>query len=276
MSTLPTTLETLKATPDALIELFILDATDIEGDIFHFYAGTDELNQPISFKGDSYLPLPIMAEGFVVTGKGELPRPRLKVANLNGGISALCIAYNDLLQAKVIRRRTYAKFLDGMPDATGEPQLPDEVFFVDRKVSENKEVVEFELSTPLDVDGISLPRRQILVNQCSFTYRGPDCGFTGDYLVADENNDAMSGTNRGEWSPIATYNVNDFVWRIVRGRRFYFLALANGITGPTTRPPRPGLWKLETCSLRITGCKLRFGQHAELPFGAFPGTRRTG
>ena len=46
------------------------------------------------------------------------------------------------------------------PDST--QRFPDEVYFVDRKVNENKEVVEFELCSALDLAGVRLPKRQCL------------------------------------------------------------------------------------------------------------------
>jgi len=266
--------EIVKLSPDTLVELYILDASDIDGDVVYFHAGTNNNLQPITFKGDIYQPLPVEVEGFVFNGKGEMPRPKVKVANLDGGISALCLAYQDMIGTKFIRRRTFARFLDGGDRENDLAQLPDDVFYVERKVSETKEVVEFELSSPLDVDGVMLPRRQFMTNQCGWKYRSAECSFAGDYLVADDTDAAMTGTNRGEWNELAQYNTNDFVWRYVRGRRFYYLALIDNIVGELMRPPRAGIWKQEVCSKRLTGCKLRYGQNAEYPFGGFPAIRK--
>ena len=35
-------------------------------------------------------------------------------------------------------------------------------FFIDRKVAENRNGVEFELSAKMDLDGVRLPKRQVL------------------------------------------------------------------------------------------------------------------
>ena len=44
---------------------------------------------------------------------------------------------------------------------------------------ENKLVVEFELVSALDLQGIMLPRRQVLTSVCTWKYRGADCSYTG-------------------------------------------------------------------------------------------------
>lgn len=63
------------------------------------------------------------------------------------------------------------------PDPT--QHLPDEVWFVDRKSTENSSVIEFELASVLDMQGVMLPRRQIIQNCCAWIYRSPECSYTG-------------------------------------------------------------------------------------------------
>ena len=46
----------------------------------------------------------------------------------------------------------------GTPDPTAT--FPNEVFFVDRKTSENRDVVEFELAAAIDMAGVKAPKRQ--------------------------------------------------------------------------------------------------------------------
>ena len=155
----------------------------------------------IKFGGQVYQQLPIKAEGFEYKGKGSLPRPTMVVSNLFNTITAILnevnvqTTGNDLAGAKLTRIRTLERFIDaesfgtdfflmtedndgiGMenedtvqreelgnpyqtPDST--QRFPDEIFFVDRKVTENKDVVEFELCSALDLAGVRLPKRQCL------------------------------------------------------------------------------------------------------------------
>lgn len=183
--------EVQKLDQDALIEMFELDLEAITGvasDHFYFHAGTNNASQPILWQGKTYQPMPVKADGFEVTAKGTLPRPRLEASNVTGVMAALAIAYEDLIGARVIRRRTYAKFLDGEPAADPNQHFPDDVFFVERKVSGNKHSYVWELASSLDLEGFQLPARSITVNLCTWDYRGPECGYTGlVYFDASDN-----------------------------------------------------------------------------------------
>ena len=61
--------------------------------------------------------------------------------------------------------------------------MPDEIWFVDRKASENRDVVSFELASKFDLPGVMLPKRQIIANLCQWKYRSAECSYTGtDYF----------------------------------------------------------------------------------------------
>ena len=178
--------EVQKLEPSAVIELFILDGTQIGAGTYYFHAGTNKLIAPIVWQGVTYVPFPISIEGFEVTSGGQLPRPKMKVANLSGAISLLVVQFGDFRGAKITRKRTLAKFLDavnfpGGVNASADPtaEFPEDVYFVDQKESENRDVVQFALAAPFDVNGVQLPRRQIVQNVCPWLYRGAECGYTG-------------------------------------------------------------------------------------------------
>ena len=46
----------------------------------------------------------------------------------------------------------------GTPDPTAE--FPQEIYKIDRKATETREVVEFELAAPTDLAGVRIPKRQ--------------------------------------------------------------------------------------------------------------------
>lgn len=193
------TSEIQKLEPSAIIELFELDATTIGSDIFRFHAGTNGLRQSLVWQGNTYLPFPVQASGFDMSGNGQLPRPKLMMANVTGAITLLVLQYDDMLGAKITRRRTLAKYLDAVnfpggtnPTADNTAEFPSDVFFIDRKVTETRDVVEFELAAAFDVAGVQLPRRQIIQNVCTWRYRGTECGYSGtSYFDA---NDAPVGS----------------------------------------------------------------------------------
>lgn len=177
----------------ALVELFVLDSTNLpNGSILRFHAGTNKLSQPVVWQGQTYTPLPIEADGFDVSAKGALPRPKVVVANVGGFISAELSDMDDLVGARVIRKRTFAKYLDAVnfpggvnPTADANQYLPDDIWYVERKVTEDKKVVEFELSSAFDLMGVQLPNRQVIQNSCPWVYRGPNCGYSGGGYTRD-------------------------------------------------------------------------------------------
>ena len=178
MSTAPVFSEVQKINPSAIIELFVLQLdTALHGanTIYRFHAGSNlNANGEIVFAGNSYLRFPIEATGFAYQ-RGQLPRPKVTISNATGLISSILVsvnqvtAGNDLTGATFTRIRTMARFLDavnfpgnsnplGTPDPTAE--FKRQVFIVDRKSAENREVVEFELAAVFDLAGIRIPKRQ--------------------------------------------------------------------------------------------------------------------
>ena len=170
--------------PSAIIELFTLQLkTALHGSntLYRFHAGSNlNANGKIVWDGNEYLRFPVQATGFAFQ-KGQLPRPKLIVSNggnqgsslANLSFSAILLsvnettAGNDLTGAVVTRIRTLVKFIDAVnfadnTNATADPnaEFPQEIYSIDRKASENREVVEFELAAPTDLAGVRIPGRQ--------------------------------------------------------------------------------------------------------------------
>lgn len=171
---------------DAIIELFVIDASMIGGDVMRFHAGTNELRQPVTWQGHEYQPFPVHAEGFSRTTQGQMPRPTLTVSNVIGLVGVLVVQLGGLRGAKVIRKRTLKRYLDAVnfpggvnPKADPDAGFVDEVWDIDRVASRDKYSVKFELASAMDAAGVRLPRRQVLADTCTFKYRGPDCGYSG-------------------------------------------------------------------------------------------------
>jgi len=178
MSTAPIITDLQKINPSAIIELFTIttDAT-LHGSAttYRFHNGTSlNANGDIVWAGNQYSKMPIQAEGFAFR-KGQLPRPTLTISNALGTITAILLNVNqvttgnDLTGATVTRIRTLARYLDaanfsggtnplGTPDPTAE--FPQEIYKIDRKSSENREIVQFELAAVFDIAGVRAPKRQ--------------------------------------------------------------------------------------------------------------------
>ena len=144
--------------PGHRIELFEVNCTEIGGDALRFHGHLQSTS--IVWQGLEYKPWPIQAAGFERTSDARQPAPTLTVGDINGTITALCVALDDLVGAKVIRRRTLAKYLDavnfpnGNPTADPNEQWPPEQWRIEQKSDEQPGVqVEFTLSSPLDFGG---------------------------------------------------------------------------------------------------------------------------
>mgnify|MGYP003112259584 CR=1 FL=1 len=183
MSTALIVTDLQKVNPSSIIELFTLETEQAlhgSSQVYRFHSGANGFNNgDVVWAGNQYFRMPIIAEGFAFQ-KGQLPRPTLTVSNAVGTITAILLNVNkvttgnDLTGATVRRIRTLARYLDavnfaggvnplGTPDPSAE--FPQEVYKIDRKASENREVVKFELAAPTDLAGIRIPLRQCTRNE---------------------------------------------------------------------------------------------------------------
>ncbi len=205
--------ELISSNPYAIIELYELHlVTAIHGsdDIYRFHNGVNGTTSygEVKWKGETYFPFPIETEGFEYSGNGQLPRPKVRISNITGAMSTILVNANaatggsDLIGAKFIRIRTLSRFLDvsnfpnstnpyGTPDPDAE--MPREIYYVDRKTIESRDVVEFELAASFDMAGVRAPKRLAMSNLCQWQYKGLECGYNGAAFF-DENDNSLSTT----------------------------------------------------------------------------------
>jgi|TARA_R100000479_G_C6391244_1_gene205239 lambda family phage minor tail protein L len=192
--------ELLNSSPFAIIELFEIELfQDIHGSTekYRFYSGTNFQDAPgnIVFDSQEYFALPVEADGFEYKGDGTLPRPTLRFANVNAYMTSILLAinvvnpHNDLNGARVKRTRTLTRFLDAVnwqngvnPYGNPDPgsKMPDDIYYIDRKTQETRQLVEFELSSSFDLANVSAPKRQAMQNLCQWKYKSKECGYSGD------------------------------------------------------------------------------------------------
>ena len=190
--------ELAKINPSAIIELFELrlDST-LHGssDVYRFHAGANaDVDGNIVFNSQTYTRIPIKADGFEYSNTGTLPRPTLSISNHDTTMTTLLLlvnattAGNDLGGAEVRRIRTLKKYLDGESAADPNARWPEERWFVDRKASESRDQVTFELASKFDLAGQKIPKRQVIANVCQWKYRSSECSYTGtDYYDVNGN-----------------------------------------------------------------------------------------
>lgn len=173
--------------PLEMVEMFVYDDRGIGGGtVLRWHAGTKPgTNLPIVWQGEEYMPFPIEASGFDIVAAEKLPRPMLRASNIGGALGAYIRTIQDALGAIVIRKRTLGKYLDagnfpdGNPYADPNTAFPDELYYISRKATETAIYIEMELAVPFDVQGVQLPRRQVLASTCQWIYRSAGCSYNG-------------------------------------------------------------------------------------------------
>jgi len=180
-----------------IVELFDFElntAQHGETTVHRFTNTKNELGNDIVWQGNTYTAIPLKAEGYEASGQGTLPRPNISVSNLLGTFTTLIAILPDGLEGcKVTRTRTLSKYLDAVnfssvgtyvdfgywksENATdGKPYTystdndpdptsyfrPRDIYFIDRKSMENRDVISYEMCSAFDLAGVRLPKRQIL------------------------------------------------------------------------------------------------------------------
>lgn len=196
--------------PGNEVLLFELDGSDYGADVLRFHghaiphtpeelaaAGADADRLPaksIWWQGNEYSAWPMQIDGIEANSDGTAVRPTLQVGNVNGRITALCLAFDDLLEFRLTLRLTLTQYLDAKNFPAGNPDAAPseesiEVWFIDQKTQENGSTVAWELASPGDVGGETIGRQMTTLCHWAMTngYRGPDCGYTGPYFDFDGN-----------------------------------------------------------------------------------------
>lgn len=180
--------------------------------------------------------------------------------NYNGDpntiLAELNIAKNEdilgstVTHRKTLRKNTYVQisgtkytYEDRSTPVTGIPtpkEFPSGKYVLDRVSSENNLLVEFELSSPFDVQGVKIPNRYVIGKYCPWDYR------------------AAAGT--------ITSIKSGCTWN------------GGGFTIDNT--PTTANSATDVCAKTVQACKRRFhgGVNTDsdipLPFGGFPGSRK--
>ena len=171
--------------------------------VFRFHNNLKLIKQDIIWKGQTYRACPIKVDGYMSSSKGTTATPKMTfIADEEENPSfrdlrTMLRQLDDMVGGKVTRIRTFAKYLDEANfyiNVGGEKRLigteniipegfqadplaefPREIYFIERKVSESKKGIEFQLSSPVDFENLKLPNRLCMSRSCQFEYRGEGC-----------------------------------------------------------------------------------------------------
>lgn len=164
-----------KSDAGQLVELFTLSFVPLG--IPYFIRWSPSINlvsgSNIVYGGESFQPAAIESSGFEWSTSSAFPTPTLSVSNVFNAFSLLNTTYNDMLGAEVERILTFEEYLDtgSEANASSPELLMVDRYRVDRKVLQNKQVVEYELSSSLDQEGRVAPTRQFTRDICDHVYR---------------------------------------------------------------------------------------------------------
>ncbi len=216
----------------SIVELFELDARAVGGMLRRFVSGPWN-GAAVMYGGNEYSATPIEIDG-IRFGGSLTQRPTLKISRLDAVVAAAVVGTEQWRGATLSLTRTLTRYLDGETGADPDRHWPTETWLVERMLSAGKAEVVWQLASPLDIDGVQLPGRQILRDVCAWRYR------------------ERSG---GAW----VYGRAECPYTGAK----YFDANDDAVTDPDD----------DVCSRRLSGCKARF-PGASLPFGGFLGVGR--
>ena len=333
----------LQETDDALVTLF--DITLPSGTVTHFFNGLDDGSNNIYFpqkeiSGSSYplkeyIAIPIQIEGIEFSSAGASNRPTLSVANIP--ILSRSISNNsdgtddeadildilnsegitnneDLLNSRIVVRKTLLSktYNSSSSNPNSAPiEFPSQTYIIDRVSGETNVVVEFELASPMDIEGVKLPNRVVIGKYCPWRYQGylhPDRtqtptgpAYEGGCTWPLNSNGRFFDKNDNvitkNISSIPTYdsnNTNDsrsigFKTKTIRdGHTEIWEAIRTipeeSFAGQFNPVTAKGYWtRADVCGKTLNSCKIRFqGNNSDdtlntafvLPFGGFPGAKQ--
>ena len=109
---------------------------------------------------------------------------------LTAGTKTLVDLFNDSTSNLVLdffglQIQKGATLTDYVWNTTSDPQakFPDDVYNIDRMSEEVPGQITFELAPAWDVEGVALPRRQILANICPWVYKEDPCSWSVSGVV---------------------------------------------------------------------------------------------
>ncbi len=192
-----------------VLDLFELQLEATEGYLrFH---GSKNFSRDIIFKGQLYTFIPCELSNIESSSGGKQSKPIIKIANINNYISYILKDRSDLIGNSFIRKKILAKDLDienfdaGInPFGTSnfKTYIAFDEYIVNLKKLENKEHVEIELATKIDLQNLNIPARKITNDTCSWCYRCYGCnyGSTPDYagpvvIIPEFSSNALPSSN---------------------------------------------------------------------------------
>lgn len=272
--------------PTAILEFYRLYYDTVnEPDLFYpFHPCSHGITTQIVLNNIAYKPIAVEVEDFETNIFNRISRPRIRVSNVNLAISNLLRQKNDFKNARLERTKIFIKYIDDVnfdgnsnPFGVADPnaEISTDSFIISQKLQENKNIVEFELTAPFDLENFEIPGRLILGRYCYWQYRGLGCNYYGRPVC--QSNDAEftyhptgnAPLTQGfqylsadyEWKYNHSYGVGDIVYASTEKDPFKIWYVCNNAhtSNQNNFPGTDGApWEKDGCSKTIGACKKRF------------------
>jgi lambda family phage minor tail protein L len=266
--------------PTAILEFYKLyyDTVNEPDSYFPFHPCSNGLNGSIVLNGIPYLPIAVEVEDFESNIFNRISRPKIRIANENLVMSQVLRRKNDFKHARLERIKIFLKYIDdinfdggmnpyGIADPTAE--ISKDSYVISQKTQENRTLVEFELTSPFDLENFSVPGRLVLARYCYWQYRGLGCNYFGA-PVCQENDVQFTHiptgqfnfqTTENEWNYGKSYYSGDIIYTSTDKDPFrtWYVCKSNH-TGSENNHPNidSSPWEKDGCSKTISACRKRF------------------
>lgn len=151
---------------------------------------TDTDYSPVVYDGNTYYALPLEMTDLKISTSGVQNRPTLMIGNVEsivrkssvfqnaeeGGTAGLAsFSLDNLISKRITKRQTLEKYLSIDPAVVSTKatvEFPKRTYIIDSIKQRTSQVVVFELANPFDLEGITLPNRQVVGKYCPWVYQG--------------------------------------------------------------------------------------------------------
>lgn len=174
--------------PIRLYRINISDTPEVSGEEDLYFA---EYDVDVNFFKDvntaqTYTAFPLTYKTLDENSTGHLSGLEISIANASREIQAFLELRDGLRGRKVTIRQVFADYL-----ADNTAYIED-IYYID-SVTANESVVQFKLTTKLDLMELQLPRRRYSRNHCQFRYKGAGCWpATGSGGALEEPDDWLA------------------------------------------------------------------------------------
>lgn len=266
--------------PTTVLEFYKLyyDTINEPDSFFPFHPCSNGIEKGIVFNSLMHIPIAVEVEDFETNIFNRINRPKIRISNSNYVMSSLLRKKNDFKFAKLERTKIFLKYIDdeNFEGSTNPYGISDvnaiisrDTYVISQKIQENINLVEFELTTPFDLENFTIPGRLVLGRYCYWQYRGIGCNYFGPVVCQDNDNQFTHiptgnfnfQTTDNIWTYNKQYYPGDVVYLETEKdpfRTWYVCQKAHRASEYDIPSLDGSPWQSDGCSKLISACRKRF------------------